>query len=118
MPGDAEGPRRDAVPPGAHLDAVGRFLHGRSRPAGGAHAPLIEGGGGGGIFGPTFWYGRRGWGRASRWLGGVSGAWAAWARAVIPSACRRRIRPASVSETGFGPPGRSSRRSPTILSRV
>ena len=45
-------------------------------------------------------------------------AWAACSRATIESACRRRSWPASVSDTGRGPPGRSTSCSPTIRSSV
>src|SRR5437763_1254342 len=43
-------------------------------------------------------------------------ACAASSWATIASACRRRSRPASVTSTGLGPPGRSTRRCPTVRS--
>ena len=45
-------------------------------------------------------------------------ACAAWSRAAIASAWRSRSAPASVSETGRGPPGRSISRRPTIRSSM
>ena len=45
-------------------------------------------------------------------------ALAARSRAWIASACRSRICPASVSEIGRGPPGRSMSRRPTMRSSV
>ena len=66
------------------------------------------------IFAPTLWNVPTRRRPASPASSAAMSALAARSRAWIASAWRRRIWPASVSEIGRGPPGRSMRRSPTM----